>query len=59
MEAVAGLLFPSGEEQAKLLADVYDGLAVKPTDVHYVEAHATGTPVSAVVSGGQLCNLPL
>lgn len=42
---VAGITFPSGEQQQLLLEEVYSECGVRPSEVAYVEAHGTGTKV--------------
>ncbi|ODN69738.1 type I polyketide synthase [Methylobrevis pamukkalensis] len=54
----AGLSLPSGEQQAALLAQVYERYGLDPDDLAYVEAHGTGTragdPIEASALGGIL-----
>ncbi|KAH7956464.1 hypothetical protein HPB52_009978 [Rhipicephalus sanguineus] len=40
-----GITVPSAELQAKLLREVYAEANIDPTQVHYLEAHGTGTVV--------------
>lgn len=39
----AGLTFPSGDDQKRLMLVVYKECNVNPNEVIYVEAHGTGT----------------
>ena len=41
--ANSGITFPSSEIQQQLLHEIYTEAGIKPRDVAYVEAHATGT----------------
>nr|AAY00027.1 SA1_PKSC [uncultured bacterial symbiont of Discodermia dissoluta] len=41
--ASAGLTVPSGEAQAKVIADALLQAGIEPSDVDYLEAHGTGT----------------
>jgi acyl transferase domain-containing protein/acyl carrier protein len=40
-----GLMAPNGEAQAVLLREAYRRAAVPPSEVGYIEAHGTGTPL--------------
>ena len=40
-----GMFYPSAEAQEELMVQVYEEANVNPLDVHYFEAHATGTKV--------------
>lgn len=61
-----GVTFPSGEMQQRLVRSLYEEANITPDQVEYIEAHGTGTKVSAVTkspsTGGQptvaACLLP-
>lgn len=40
-----GITFPSSERQSILLQEFYEECGIPPEDVHYIEAHGTGTRV--------------
>jgi len=40
---LAGITFPSGEMQKRLLLEVYEEAGIDPSMVSYVELHGTGT----------------
>ncbi|KAI4485852.1 hypothetical protein M0804_006341 [Polistes exclamans] len=40
-----GITFPSSERQSILLEEFYEECGIPPEDVHYIEAHGTGTRV--------------
>jgi acyl transferase domain-containing protein/NADPH:quinone reductase-like Zn-dependent oxidoreductase/acyl carrier protein len=41
----SSLTVPSAEAQASLLRDVYGRACIEPSEIDYLEAHGTGTPV--------------
>jgi fatty acid synthase len=41
---IAGITFPSGDIQKRLLLELYNEAGVDPSAVSYVELHGTGTP---------------
>lgn len=43
------MTFPSGEMQQRLVRSLYQEASVSPEQVEYIEAHGTGTKVSAAV----------
>jgi len=49
-----GITVPSGEQQVRLLEQVYGRAGIDPNDVHYVEAHGTGTPVGDPIEANAL-----
>lgn len=42
---MAGITYPSGNMQKRLLLELYNEAGVDPSAVSYVELHGTGTPV--------------
>lgn len=40
---IEGLHYPSGNIQMKLLKEFYNDLKMDPREIHYIEAHSTGT----------------
>ncbi|KAL6856571.1 polyketide synthase [Trichoderma novae-zelandiae] len=64
----AGLTYPSGDAQERLIRDVYARAGISPDDTGYVEAHGTGTragdPIEAhsiyrVFGAGRTKRMPL
>ena len=49
-----GLSLPSGEAQARLLRQVYDGFEVDAEELGFVEAHGTGTAAGDPIEVGAL-----
>ncbi|HRX61315.1 MAG TPA: type I polyketide synthase [Candidatus Competibacter sp.] len=49
-----GITVPSGEQQVRLLEEVYGRAGIDPGTVHYVEAHGTGTPVGDPIEANAL-----
>lgn len=43
----AGVTFPSGEMQQRLVRSLYQEASISPEQVEYIEAHGTGTKVCA------------
>lgn len=43
----SGVTFPSGEMQQRLVRSLYQEAEITPEQVEYIEAHGTGTKVSA------------
>lgn len=43
----SGVTFPSGEMQQRLVRSLYQEANIAPEQVEYIEAHGTGTKVSA------------
>ncbi|XP_077526205.1 fatty acid synthase-like [Haemaphysalis longicornis] len=52
-----GISFPSGQQQEKLMREVYAEAQVDPREVTYVEAHGTGTKVGDPQELGAIANL--
>lgn len=42
-----GITFPSGRMQAQLLEDCYRESGISPAELRFLEAHGTGTKVTA------------
>jgi acyl transferase domain-containing protein/NADPH:quinone reductase-like Zn-dependent oxidoreductase/acyl carrier protein len=49
-----GISVPNGEAQADLLREACNRAGVRPTDVQYLEAHGTGTPVGDPIEANAL-----
>lgn len=43
-----GITHSDGKSQSELFKQFYDKIKVNPLDVHFVEAHATGTPIGDI-----------
>ena len=46
----AGVTFPSGEMQRRLVSRLYEEAHIRPEEVEYIEAHGTGTKVETAAS---------
>ena len=53
----SGLTVPSGPAQQELIRRALRGSGLKPSDVTYIEAHGTGTPVGDPIEIGALGNV--
>jgi len=49
-----GLTFPGREAQQALLEEVYSKAGLSPQDIHYIEAHGTGTKVGDPVEANAI-----
>ena len=50
----SGLTVPSGRAQSSLLSQAYEAAGIAPSDISYIEAHGTGTPVGDPIETGAL-----
>ncbi len=50
----SGLTVPSKAAQAALLTEAYARAGIAPSDINYLEAHGTGTPVGDPIEAGAL-----
>ncbi len=51
---LSGITFPSSENQQQLWESVYSECGVDPSQVTYVEAHCTGTPIGDPQEGNAI-----
>jgi fatty acid synthase len=57
MSQILGITFPSGDIQKRLLQEVYSEACIDPTQISYVEAHATGTKAGDTQEMNAICDV--